>query len=165
MAAESYLGILATYHDSWQFNSLLFHLLPASLLWRRLVSTCLVLAAMLVAWGNPRAGLVDLFSRYHLLMLGWCLVTPTLHPWYLTWALLSLPVVGARFRTGLYLSVAALSSYLLYWFASPAAANWLLWIELAPAYGLFCLDLRAYYHGRDEPCTSLSQNHPRRGRQ
>ncbi len=146
-SGRSFLSILATYHDSWQFNSLPFHHWPFRMIGGRVVTAVLIITAVSIALRSRRSGLFELFSRYYFLMLIWSLLTPTLHPWYLGWLLLSLPILGLRYQCGLYLSLAAPLSYLAYGFVPPGDRTWVLWLEFGPAYWFFYRDLRAYYDG------------------
>ncbi len=160
--AGEYLQIVATYHDSWLFNSLLFHLLPNRELGGRLLTAGFLLFAAAVALGHRAGEHDDLWLRCYFVLMAWCLLTPTLHPWYLSWPLLAAPVLGTRCRSVLYLSAAAPLSYLSYALEQPGARPWLLWAQFGPALWLFYRDLRAYYDGRDESPPPLPENHPRR---
>jgi alpha-1,6-mannosyltransferase len=113
------------YSDFFSFNGAL-HPLVRSLGWRflgietgpwlaRLFVVATLGAALLVALGHRTARSVNVATVALGLMTLYLLLTPTVHPWYLLWALPFLPMATPRMvAPWLWMSWAALATYLFY---------------------------------------------------
>jgi hypothetical protein len=142
---QLYAGLHA-YLDKWRFNdacfSLVYQLLKdpalgqdeAALYQAKLV--CAALLGLVMVWASWRGG--DLYRAAFAILGAYLLLTPTLHPWYLMWALPFLALFPAP--AWLYLSGAIFLAYdVLSVYCSTGLweeRSWVLWAEFLPFYPL-----------------------------
>jgi len=118
----------------------------------------LIVVTVLVAWKFPMQDARDLLhAGFWLMVADLCLAT-TVHPWYLSWAALALPVYPYAFM--IYWTGASFLSYIAYTYHPVYEPAWVLLLEYLPMYALMGWEL-----WRGAPLTeawlpgSLAQNH------
>ena len=94
----------------------------------------LIAVTILIAWRFPARSARDLLhAGFWIMTADLCLAT-TVHPWYLSWAALALPIFPYAFM--LYWTGACFLSYLAYSFQPVFEPTWVLLVEYLPMYAL-----------------------------
>jgi hypothetical protein len=91
-AGAALFDSLRLYAAKWRYNDLLFAPLVAlfgSLAWAKAVATLLLLGVLVALLARR----VELERAALLLLVSALLLSPTIHPWYLLWAVVLLPLV------------------------------------------------------------------------
>ncbi len=146
---------LSQYALRWQSTPGLFRFVEPALEWtgardgswsdpRRVARLGVLLVFAAVAWHAVRLRLGGVRSAA-LLLFAFCLLSPTLHPWYVTWLV---PFVGLVRNLGAVHLI--LAAPLLYWPAWTWKAHgvwadpgWLFWVVFAPALLLALVESRS----------------------
>ncbi len=164
---EAFLDIVNTFREIWRFNSLpVLALHEHRFTLRPFLERVFVIGLLTIVLGPSLWRLFRLLRRkqfnqwrdwlkhelqpasleslatslYFILMLLY-VCSHTMHPWYVSWALLAYPILGMRYWAGIYLSAASFLSYLAYWFEPPGEQLWVLWVEYLPFYLLLLRDV------------------------
>jgi alpha-1,6-mannosyltransferase len=179
-AGTGLFGALRIYNRSWQFNAGLYPALEAGLAalrvpaagqWARLLAGGLLIVLLAAVWRAARecAGPRDLLRLAVLPLMGYILLTTTVHPWYLLILVAFLPFLAPGsdepgrgwwpLAPWLYLSWALALSYLSYLtpgeFREPA---WVRAAEWAPAWGLLIYGVVRAYRAQQRRDFRLHQN-------
>jgi len=103
---------LRTYLEHWSFNSPVYALLSWAVPWDLPVRMLPFLFVLLAGWHVVRAK-HELMNSIPLILFGFLILSPTLHPWYALWVL---PWLGPRPHLGLLAFVAAMGlGYEVWW--------------------------------------------------
>lgn len=97
------------------------------------------LAVLLFVFFKVRSAL-DLMRAIFYLMIMFLLLSTTMHPWYVAWALVFVPFFPKA--SIVYLSGAVALSYLTYTSNPWMERSWVLLLEYLPTYGLLAYELR-----------------------
>jgi alpha-1,6-mannosyltransferase len=118
----SYLQSLRLYYRLFEFNAGIHYLLRVlgnvlfKQAWDKLIgpylAAILVLITLLIAWRFPVRNARELLHAGFWIMTADLCLSTTVHPWYLSWAALALPVYPYAFMT--YWTGASFLSYLAY---------------------------------------------------
>jgi hypothetical protein len=144
-----YLKSLGLYFRLFEFNASIHYLIRFIGLsafhesWDKLIGpylgAALVLITLFVAWKFPVRDARDvLHAGFWLMTADLCLAT-TVHPWYLSWAALALPVFPYAFMV--YWTGACFLSYIAYSYHPVFEPAWALLLEYLPLYGLMGWEL------------------------
>jgi len=146
---------LSIYKSNWSFNGPLYHVLHAILRHNQITRLILLaLYGLYVVYIWLRCSSVS-WSMY-LLIFGYMLFSPTVHPWYITWISILLPFCfrwsGAVFAVLVNLSAVVVFEYQTsgVWRESPL----ILALEYIPVFALFILEILKRKNGRQEPAVS-----------
>jgi alpha-1,6-mannosyltransferase len=137
-----YLGSLRLYFRLFEFNASIHYLLRwigkegFGQEWDKVtgpyLAILLVLVAALITWRFPARNARDLLhAGFWIMTADLCLAT-TVHPWYLSWAALALPIFPYAFM--LYWTGTCFLSYLAYSYHPVYEPAWVLLIEYVPMY-------------------------------
>jgi len=146
---SKYLNSLSLYLRLFEFNASIHYLLRFfgrvffSQSWDKLIgpylAAVLILAAIVISWKFRLDSARDvLHAGFWLMTADLCLAT-TVHPWYLSWAALALPVFPYAFMV--YWTGACFLSYLAYSYHPVYEPAWVLMIEYIPMYGLMAWEI------------------------
>jgi hypothetical protein len=132
---------LSTYSMNWTFNGSIFKLLDLLLQHNQLSRLLLTIATlgMLFLIGYQRRSII---WKVSLGIFAYLLLTPTVHPWYLTWLALLLPLYP-RWSLAVFVAFAAVANYSGVMYQQGAAWDEPLWMSLAlylPVIGIFILE-------------------------
>lgn len=140
---------LVLYTEKWRYNDMAFALLmwPLGNLWAAKITAAMLLLGGVGALLRSRLDPARAAGAAWLLLL---LLSPTIHPWYLLWVVVLLPLT--RSRAAFLWSASIVCSYsFLYPVAGhgPLApdALWLRLVQIAPVVVAWCLDWRAVRAG------------------
>ena len=144
-----YLNSLGLYFRLFEFNASIHYLIrwighwAMSESWDKVIGpylgAALLVATILIAWKFPVRNARDiLHAGFWLMTADLCLAT-TVHPWYLSWAALALPIFPYAFMT--YWTGACFLSYLAYSFHPVYEPAWALLLEYIPVYGLMAWEI------------------------
>lgn len=146
----SYLQSLRLYYRLFEFNAGIHYLLRVlgNVLFRQAwdkvagpyLAAILVLITLLIAWRFPVRNARELLHAGFWIMTADLCLSTTVHPWYLSWAALALPVYPYAFMT--YWTGASFLSYLAYAHHPVYEPAWVLLVEYLPMY--FLMGLEAY---------------------
>lgn len=139
-----YLNSLGLYFRLFEFNASIHYLIrfigrsAFHESWDKVIGpylgAALLLIAVLLAWKFPLRDARDLLhAGFWLMTADLCLAT-TVHPWYLSWAALALPVFPYAFMV--YWTGACFLSYIAYSYHPVYEPAWVLLLEYLPVYGL-----------------------------
>jgi len=104
------------------------------------LAVSLLAVAVLIWWRFPSRDEVDLMhAGFWIMTADLCLAT-TVHPWYLSWAALALPIFPYAFM--LYWTCAVFLSYLAYQYRPVYEPTWVLLVEYLPMYALMVWEIR-----------------------
>ncbi len=153
------LDSLLAFNNDWRFNSLPFFLLKGS---RRLagIAASFIFGAVCLFLATPRrrGDVGDLTTRMYFVAALFLALSHTVHPWYVAWVLIFYPLLGTRFWAGLWLSAAAMASYMAYGLNPAGERLWFLCLEWLPYYFLLGLDAAAYHKALHERKASFCQD-------
>jgi alpha-1,6-mannosyltransferase len=146
---SQYLNSLRLYFQLFEFNAGIHYLLRFigriffDQSWDKLIgpylASALVLAAILISWKFRLDSVRDvLHAGFWLMTADLCLAT-TVHPWYLSWAALALPLFPYAFMV--YWTGACFLSYLAYSYHPVFEPAWVLLVEYIPMYGLMAWEI------------------------
>lgn len=145
----SYLQSLRLYYRLYEFNAGIHYLLRylGNILFRQAwdkvtgpyLAAILVLIAVLIAWRFPVRNARELLHAGFWIMTADLCLSTTVHPWYLSWAALALPVFPYAFMT--YWTGASFLSYLAYARHPVYEPTWVLLVEYLPMYVLMGLEV------------------------
>jgi alpha-1,6-mannosyltransferase len=144
-----YLKSLGLYFKLFEFNASIHYLirfigrLGFSESWDKVIGpylgAALFIIAILVFWKFPIKDERDvLHAGFWLMTADLCLAT-TVHPWYLSWAALALPVFPYAFMV--YWTGACFLSYIAYSYHPVYEPAWVLLLEYVPVYGIMAWEL------------------------
>ena len=144
-----YLRSLGAYLHLFEFNASIHYLLRyiGRVLFNRQwdQATGLYLAVLLliviawITWRFPVRGARDLLhAGFWIMTADLCLAT-TVHPWYISWAALALPLFPYAFMT--YWTGAGFLSYFAYAYRPVYEPTWVLLVEYLPMYGLMAWEI------------------------
>jgi alpha-1,6-mannosyltransferase len=144
-----YLSSLKLYLRLFEFNASIHYLIrfigriAFNEYWDKLIGpylgAVLLLIAALIAWKFPIRNARDLLhAGFWLMAADLCLAT-TVHPWYLSWAALALPIFPYAFMV--YWTGACFLSYFAYSFHPYYEPTWVLLVEYLPVYGLMAWEI------------------------
>jgi alpha-1,6-mannosyltransferase len=144
-----YLKSLGLYFRLFEFNASIHYLirfigrLGFSESWDKAIGpylgAVLFIIAILVFWKFPIKDERDvLHAGFWLMTADLCLAT-TVHPWYLSWAALALPVFPYAFMV--YWTGACFLSYIAYSYHPVYEPAWVLLLEYIPVYGIMAWEL------------------------
>ncbi len=157
-----YLGALRDYFRLFEFNAGIHYLLRYlgrtlyDQSWDQLtgpyLAAGLLAVAALVWWKFPvRNGIDLLHAGFWLMTADLCLAT-TVHPWYISWAALALPIFPYAFMV--YWTCACFLSYIAYQYRPVYEPAWVLLVEYLPMYVLMLWEIR-----RGGPLLRTTSNH------
>jgi alpha-1,6-mannosyltransferase len=140
----AYLGSLRDYLRLFEFNAGIHYLLRYlghtffGQSWDQqtgpYLAACLCVMALLICWKFPLRSEIDLLhAGFWIMTADLCLAT-TVHPWYLAWAALALPLFPYAFMA--YWTGAAFLSYVAYQYRPVFEPTWVLLVEYLPMYAL-----------------------------
>jgi alpha-1,6-mannosyltransferase len=139
-----YLRSLSLYFRLFEFNASIHYLirfigkLGFNESWDKLIGpylgAVLFLITVLIVWKFPLRDARDLLHAGFWLMTADLCLTTTVHPWYISWAALALPIFPYAFMT--YWTGACFLSYLAYSYHPVYEPAWVLILEYIPVYGL-----------------------------
>jgi alpha-1,6-mannosyltransferase len=144
-----YLSSLRLYFRLFEFNAGIHYLLRYlgravySQSWDQLtgpyLAACLFAIALLIWWKFPLRDAVDVMhAGFWIMTADLCLAT-TVHPWYLSWAALALPIFPYAFM--LYWTAACFLSYIAYQYRPVYEPTWVLLVEYLPMYALMAWEI------------------------
>ena len=148
-----YLGSLRLYLRLFEFNAGIHYLLRYlgravfRQSWDQLTGPYLAAALLLIAlaiWRRfPSRNAADVMhAGFWIMTADLCLAT-TVHPWYLSWAALALPLFPYAFMV--YWTAASFLSYFAYQYRPVFEPTWVLLVEYLPMYALMAWEI---YRGR-----------------
>lgn len=146
---HGYLESLGLYFRLFEFNASIHYLIrfigrvAFHGFWDKLIGpylgAVLFLVAALIFWKFPIRNARDiLHAGFWLMTADLCLAT-TVHPWYLSWAALALPLFPYAFMT--WWTGACFLSYMAYSYNPPFEPAWVLLLEYIPVYALMCWEI------------------------
>jgi alpha-1,6-mannosyltransferase len=150
MSAVRYIKSLTLYYRLFEFNAGIHYLLRLvgrvffNQPWDKLIgpylAVALVAATAAIVWKFPvRNELGLLHAAFWLMTADLCLST-TVHPWYLCWAAVALPLFPYAFM--FYWTGAVFLSYVAYAYHPVFEPRWVLLIEYLPVYALMGWEMR-----------------------
>jgi alpha-1,6-mannosyltransferase len=145
-----YLNSLGLYFHLFEFNASIHYLirfigkLVFQQSWDKAIGPYLAIVlfsiTVLIAWKFPLRNARDLLhAGFWLMVADLCLAT-TVHPWYLSWAALALPIFPYAFM--IYWTGACFLSYIAYSFHPVYEPGWVLLLEYLPVYALMAWEIR-----------------------
>lgn len=145
-----YLKSLTLYFRLFEFNASIHYLIRFigqtgfGESWDKLIgpplAAVLLITSVLIIWKFPSRDAKDvLHAGFWLMTADLCLAT-TVHPWYISWAALALPVFPYAFMT--YWTGACFLSYIAYTHHSVHEPAWVLLLEYIPVYALMAWEIR-----------------------
>lgn len=144
-----YVKSLGLYFRLFEFNASIHYLIrfigksAFHESWDKLIGpylgAALILIAILIFLKFPLRNERDLLhAGFWLMTADLCLAT-TVHPWYLSWAALALPVFPYAFMV--YWTGACFLSYIAYSYNPVYEPAWVLLLEYVPVYGIMALEI------------------------
>jgi alpha-1,6-mannosyltransferase len=144
-----YLSSLRLYFRLFEFNASIHYLIrffgriAFNEYWDKLIGpylgVVLLLIVALIVWKFPIRNAQDLLhAGFWLMTADLCLAT-TVHPWYLSWAALALPIFPYAFMV--YWTGACFLSYFAYSFHPYYEPTWVHLVEYLPVYGLMAWEI------------------------
>jgi hypothetical protein len=144
-----YLNSLGLYFRLFEFNASIHYIIrfigqsALNQSWDKVIGpylgAVLILIAILISWKFPIRDARDLLhAGFWLTTADLCLAT-TVHPWYLSWAALALPIFPYAFMV--YWTGACFLSYFAYSYHPVYEPAWALLLEYIPVYGLMAWEL------------------------
>ncbi len=144
-----YLDSLRLYFRLFEFNAGVHYLVCwiGRVFWHQswdqqtgpYLATLLLLITLLIWWRFPCRNAADvLHAGFWIMTADLCLAT-TVHPWYLSWAALALPVFPYAFM--FYWTGAGFLSYLAYQYRPVYEPAWPLLVEYLPMYALMIWEI------------------------
>jgi hypothetical protein len=144
-----YLRSLRLYYRLFEFNAGIHYLLRflGNVLFRQAwdkvtgpyLVAILVLITILIGWRFPVRNARELLHAGFWIMTADLCLSTTVHPWYLSWAALALPVFPYAFMT--YWTGASFLSYLAYAYHPIHEPTWVLLVEYLPMYVLMGMEV------------------------
>lgn len=144
-----YINSLRLYFQLFEFNASLHYLIRFIGRWGfqeswdkeigPYLGAILFLITVLVAWKFPMRDARDLLHAAFWLMTADLLLATTVHPWYISWAAVALPIFPYAFMV--YWTGACFLSYLAYTYHPVYEPGWVLLVEYIPVYGLMAFEL------------------------
>jgi hypothetical protein len=145
-----YLNSIGLYFRLFEFNASIHYLirfighLAFQQSWDKVIGpylgAVLLLIAVLIGWKFPMQDARDLLhAGFWIMVADLCLAT-TVHPWYLSWAALALPIFPYAFMV--YWTGACFLSYVAYAYNPVFEPAWVLLLEYLPMYALMGWELR-----------------------
>ncbi len=143
-SALRYVNALKLYFRLFEFNASVHYLVRfigrAAFhgSWDKLIGpylgAVLLLVLVVIVWKFPvRDARTLLHAGFWIMTADLCLAT-TVHPWYISWAALALPIFPYAFMT--YWTGACFLSYIAYSYHPVYEPAWVLLVEYIPVYGL-----------------------------
>ncbi len=144
-----YIKSLGLYFRLFEFNASVHYLIRAfgrialNQFWDKdigpYLGAALVIITFMIIWKFPMRNSRDLLhAGFWIMTADLCLAT-TVHPWYLSWAALALPIFPYAFMT--YWTGACFLSYVAYSYHPVFEPRWVLLLEYLPMYGLLGWEL------------------------
>ena len=144
-----YLSSLRLYLKLFEFNAGIHYLLRYlgrvvfAQSWDQLTGSYLAVALLVIAlaiwWKFPSRNVPDVMhAGFWIMTADLCLAT-TVHPWYLSWAALALPLFPYAFMV--YWTAASFLSYLAYQYRPVFEPTWVLLVEYLPMYALMAWEI------------------------
>jgi alpha-1,6-mannosyltransferase len=145
-----YIRSLSLYYRLFEFNASVHYLLRFigrevfQQAWDKLtgpfLAVILVLICAVIWWKFPVRSEIDLLHAGFWLMTADLCLSTTVHPWYLSWAALALPILPYGFM--IYWTGAVFLSYLAYAYQPVYEPPWVLLVEYLPVYALMAWEIR-----------------------
>jgi alpha-1,6-mannosyltransferase len=144
-----YLKFLGLYFRLFEFNASIHYLIRAlgrvafHQSWDKVIGpylgAVLIITAAVIYWKFPLRNARDLLhAGFWIMTADLCLAT-TVHPWYLSWAALALPLIPYAFMA--YWTGACYLSYIAYSYRPVFEPSWALLLEYLPMYALMGWEL------------------------
>ncbi len=144
-----YLKSLGLYFRLFEFNASVHYLIRAfgrvafHQSWDKVIgpylAAVLLIIAIMIYWKFPLRNARDLLhAGFWIMTADLCLAT-TVHPWYLSWAALALPLIPYAFMA--YWTGACCLSYIAYSYHPVFEPSWALLLEYLPMYALMLWEL------------------------
>jgi hypothetical protein len=145
-----YIRSLSLYYRLFEFNASVHYLLRFvgrevfQQAWDKLTGPFLAVILLLICariWGKfPVRSERDLLHAGFWVMTADLCLSTTVHPWYLSWAALALPILPYSFM--IYWTGAVFLSYLAYAYHPVYEPSWALLVEYLPMYALMAWEIR-----------------------
>ncbi len=145
-----YIRSLSLYYRLFEFNASVHYLLRFigrevfQQAWDKFtgpfLAVILVLICAVIWWKFPVRSERDLLHAGFWLMIADLCLSTTVHPWYLSWAALALPILPYGFM--IYWTGAVFLSYLAYAYHPVYEPPWVLLVEYLPMYALMAWEIR-----------------------